>query len=416
MRAGLGGGNLSQPGLPMRLIQGLTLLLPWVVVPGVANPYLEPRSLLLTLGLWGIVWWGLTQTPHTTLVLANPWLPWLGFYVIASNAFIFQWRYLQRTASDTVIIQNSYVWEPTVGFSIALLAAYIMATRFLQTMVAVQHLTQWFTLSLLLTCLYGLGQWVGLDQFYVQGTSGGVMGHLWSGLRGSFGNPEHFGLYLALLCPLLLLFAGRKSLMVFALLMGVLYLTYSKGSWLIAAITLSTYGFLRGWTQTTRWWRVALVAVTGIGLVCLGYGVFSLAVGDERVTLWQTVWGFLDAKQPGGSVKAVASWTGRGLGSFALLMSRQPDEWLRQTTWAHNEWLQGLMQLGVIGVLLVGGVVAWTTRRAWQRAQTSLIDQGWLSVWMGWLASSVIYPVAHWPHLIWIGLCAWSVFERGEGV
>ena len=393
----------------MRVLQLLILVLPWVAWPNAADPYLAPKAVALQFGLWLLVGWAWEVAPAQSWSFAprNPYRRWLMAYVLLMGLLHFHLRFLPRTLTDTQVVYNVYTWLPTLAVLVALAAIGALSRVYCATAVATQLVTQWWCLAGGLAACYALGQWAGLDQWYLEAAP--KSGKVWQRLSGSFGNPEYLSLYLAYLLPLYGLFKARRYLIFFLLSLVVLAYNRNYGAWMIAAIGMGSYGLARYRASHADWtvWGLASLAPLSFLVLWAWHPTFFLL--DERVALWQHGWSLLQAYTSEGLPRIIESWTGRGLGAWEVL--HQTGPWL----WAHAEWLQGLVELGVIGMGLVAAMTLWTTQRAWQSARTSLLGAGWFGVWMAWLASSMIYPSAHWAHTAWVGLCAWGVVER-EGV
>lgn len=389
----------------MRIVWALIFILPWVALPGSASPYLEAKELALCAGLWALVLWSLFQATPVQFSHRRSLMGWLALYVVGLGLWHFSWAYLQRTPGQQHVVYNVYTWLPTIHVVLALLAVRVLSCSTLRSTVAAQVATQWWGLSMALTAGYALLQGLGLDQFYVQGSAG----HYYRALRGSFGNPEYLGLYLALLLPLTLLFRPKRYLVYGGLALLVVVLTRAKGTWLIAGVTLMSFAVLRWWPSASTRRRGLLLVGVGVLVGSGGWLALQLSVGDQRALWWADAWHLLlDHQGTQGQQRLVPSWTGYGLGAIGLLWSKTA------TTWVHNEWLQALVEIGVLGTGLCLALAVQITRRAWQRAQTSLLDAGWGAVWIGWLVSSVLFPSAHWAQTVWIGLCAWAVIDREE--
>lgn len=388
----------------MWIVLALIMIVPWFVAPGSPNPYHEAKELLLVGGCWALVLWSLLKSPLPISPPRNPWTIWLSLFLAGIGVAHFQWPYLHRSLDARTVTYNVYTWLPTVNLLLACLAAHLLSTSVLRPPLTTQRMTQWWCLSAALSAGYALLQTVGLDQWYVPTATG----HLWGRVTGSFGNPEALALYLGMLLPLCLPFKSKRYVAFFALMVVAMWCTRCKGAWLIGAIGVSAY--LVAW----RWYaapdRVARTVLILLGACAIGAGVVSvihLAAGDQRHTFWSWAWQLLQ-DQTGSTFRRVPSFTGYGLGAFTLLMQK------RQLLWAHNEWLQALVELGVIGTGLLMAAVGWAYREAWRKSRWSLLDAAWFGVLSAWLASTVVFPTAHWPHTAFIGLCAFGVSQREE--
>ena len=388
----------------MLLLALLTFALPWVVTWGTANPYLEAKELLLLTGGWGLILWTLLGRPSLpSMGLRNPWLKGLGLFVLLTGVAHFQWAYLWRTPTQQQVVYNFYTWLPTLHVLMALLLLRTLALHWFLSPRNVIQLTEWLCLSGVLVAAYAIGQALGLDQWYVNDAA---IGNTWHGrVYAGFGNPSYLAIYLASLCPLYLLFKLRRYLAYLLIVLIALALTQVRYAWGLAGIGLLGYGLSRSWQAWQPWKRGVILSLTIIGLgFWLSYA-WGWAKGDERWVIWQQAWELVRV-QTGSGATRVDAWTGRGLGAYELVST---------FGWAHNEWLQALVELGVIGTGLWLGAVVWTTRRAWQQATQSLLDAGWFGVWLSLLAASLLHFPFHLAPLIWTGLCAWAIIERDQG-
>ena len=382
----------------------LTFALPWVVTIGTANPYLEAKELLLVAGGWGLILWtAFCQPVLPSQGIRNPFLGWIVLYAVGVAIVHFQWVYLWRTLQQEQIIYNVYTWLPTVSFLMAFLLLRTLALQWFQHPPHLRQLTQWMCLSAALVACYAIGQALHLDQWFVNDVA---IGNTWKrGIHAGFGNPSYLAIYLAAVSPLCLLFKSKRYLAYFVLILIGLYLTQVRYAWVLAGIGVGSYLVSRWWVSWTRLQRFVVLAVLLAVGIAVGRLAWGWTQGDERWMIWQQSWQLLISTD----TARVDSWTGRGLGAYELLVRKTPFGW------AHNEWLQGLIEFGVIGTGLLLGAVGWATKRAWYQATHSLIDASWFGVWMALLVASVIHFPFHLPPIIWVGLCAWAVIERDQG-
>lgn len=396
-------GSVFPTESAMRLLQAMILLIPWVFNPTAANPYLEQKELALTVGMFAIVLWAVFAMPLPYSEPTNPYLLWLALYLAALGFLTFHWRYISRTLEQQQVVYNVHAWLPTVSTLMALMAVRLLSMQYFRTFAAVQVTTQWWCLSSALSAGYAVLQSLGLDQWYTQpGINRETW--VWQHITGSFGNPEYLALYLAMLLPLFLMFQAKKYLVWFALCVAVITLTQVRGAWLIAAVSLCAYAAARVRRRFPLFLLIGSVILIPAGF----FLIRNLALLDERIEIWKAAWNLLTNVGPDGVPRIVQSWTGRGLGSVSLLWRNTP--W----AWVHNEWLQAMVELGVLGAGLLLAAVTHVTIRAWRRASESELDSGWFAVWIAFLTASVIFPVAHWAHTAWVGICAWAILERKE--
>ena len=385
----------------MWLVALLTFALPWVITPGTPNPFLEGKELLLTFGGWALVCWtSLRQPSLPSAGLRNPFLPWLALFLLAMGCLHFHWRCLWRTVSQTQVVYNVYTWLPTLSVIMALLLLRTLALHWFRHPPHLLQLTQWLCLSGALVSCYAIGQALGLDEWFAQDVA---TGNTWQGVYAGLGNPSYLAIYLAAIFPLCWLFKPRCYLLYGLMMLVAIWLTHVPYAWGLVGIGMAGYGVSRWWNVLHRWHRIALLIIL-LELIWLNVPtITSWAQGDERWSIWAQSWVLTQTT----TQKVVESWTGRGLGAYGLVMPSQ--------AWAHNEWLQALIELGVIGTGLFGLAIGWATRTAWRQAKTSLIDAGWFGTWLVLLVSSVIHFPFHIAPIIWVGLCAWAVIERDQG-
>jgi O-antigen ligase len=233
--------------------------------------------------------------------------------------------------------------------------------------------------------LVGVGQWLA-GALVPAGSVGRAMGVYYS--------PNHMALYLERILPLPLALAlcgwnapgsmgiwrspsssagrwRRVACMVTIVLAAGLYLTYSRGAWLLAVpVALSILGGLC-WRQW-RWWTAASVAI-GLALALWGvlHGRAASSLAEEiRIPVWQSAVAMI-ADRP---------WRGVGLDGFQFVYPR----YMRAEAWAepllyhpHNVWLDAAVRLGLPGTavfLALVGSCLWGIGRplprasAWQQA------------------------------------------------
>lgn len=379
----------------------LTWGLPWVAVAGVENPYIEPKLLLWTLVGWGLVLWRFFRLPPSPVGWRNPWMVWLIGWAVGQSCWKFQWLFLHRSPGQSEVIYNHYAWLACLTVILASLMAYVLTTAYFLSDDAIVRTTQWFCWGAGLVAIYGLFQFIGWDQFYVSAPDGKHGNPVHAG----FGNPGYVVLYLAVLMPLCFVFAHPKYLWLALLTISVFVVspTTSGYPWAVAGIGIVSSLMARWWRRLTSW-RLGLVLMGAVSLASwLVFFAWQHLQVDQRLSIWTTAL----TKLRSDASYVMHPFTGYGLESFSLFMR---DSSLR---WAHNEWIQMLVELGVIGTVLLAGLVWWTTRMGWRIAQQSVMASGWFGVWIAWIVVSVIHFPGHIPPMAWVGLCAFAILERG---
>ena len=196
-------------------------------------------------------------------------------------------------------------------------------------------------------CLYSLVQALNLDEF-MDPLATDYDRSTWykaDYLVGTLGNPSHLAGYLGICLPLFYIREGKRWF-----ILGCL-------AWLIIALSGSTSGLITGISSTAffavfRRMKVFVPVIVGIAFFSViflfrGYDFRNAVIQytnlSGRIEVWKTV-GDTWRKKP---------LLGHGLGYMRFM--RLVDK--TKTTWshAHNEYLQGLLELGLIGV----GLVLW---------------------------------------------------------
>jgi O-antigen ligase len=225
-----------------------------------------------------------------------------------------------------------------------------------------------------------IGAWLGSAAIVtgvgvVQGFTGawvpaGSVGRV----TGVYYSPNHLALYLERVWPLTLVAAiglgSRKSwrrvAVGLAFVMGaILFLTYSRGAWLLGVPTAL---LVVGWAYRgrLRWWMAAGMAL-GVVLmasnVLLGRMATSAGLLDIRVPVWVSTWRMI-LDHP---------WMGVGLAGFRFVYPR----YMYLSAWSepvlyhpHNMWLDAAVRSGLPGMVFFGALVCLSTvsLARWARA------------------------------------------------
>lgn len=219
---------------------------------------------------------------------------------------------------------------------------FFMAATRQWTAGMLQRLLRWIAWSGVILVGYGLLQYVGFDQFYrsmdVSATSDVLMGTL--------GNPTHFGTHLALLLPVFLWQPSRWWLFIAMLSTGLIVLTRSTSA------VVCGYLVWIGWSllEQKPWWMVGGLGVGGTLLIGWLIRSDSSWVNPEgRLSMWSYLWQrYLDGE---GKQQIL----GAGLGRIFNDATRNLPGWPAGWRHAHCEYLQVLIEQGVVGF----GVVLW---------------------------------------------------------
>ena len=197
--------------------------------------------------------------------------------------------------------------------------------------------------------LYGVCQHLNLDQFFhdLDATVSRDQ------VQGTLGNPNHYGVFLAMSLPLFLSQPERwwKGLVVIALFL--MSTTSSAGVWLSGSV-----GWLWWtWAQAPRWRWGLLILLIGGGTLSLLLNAPEVLNPHGRLVTWRIMWPLL-MKQP---------ITGFGPG-FMMEASRgitDPAHPLYGWRHLHCEPYQVWLEQGLIGLGLASWVVGSALQRAW---------------------------------------------------
>ena len=158
-------------------------------------------------------------------------------------------------------------------------------------------------------------------------------------------------------------FVVVAALWVAAALLCLLF-TYSKGGWVSFAVGTGLFCVLLGKGLVRRHWRLAVGLAAGAALAVgalfaarvVRVQVFRDAVGsmDVRLGYWRGGWAMAKAHLA----------TGVGLGTFGSHYPRYRWPQARATQQAHNDYLQVLAELGIVGLAAFVWLWASLLRRA----------------------------------------------------
>lgn len=189
---------------------------------------------------------------------------------------------------------------------------------------------------------------------------------------GTFVNPNHLAGFLSLILPLAIsqVFVGRggallKVLYTYASLMmlGAVGVTMSRGGWMAVGVGLVS---LLGWLAWRRWELRIPVAITAAVLLLGGWNFLersekararienvnrdgNIDSGQGRGVIWGPAWAMWKDH----------AWLGVGPGQFDVRFPQYRGP-RNQTSpvWVHNDYLNLLVDYGVVGAVLAAAVLA----------------------------------------------------------
>lgn len=229
----------------------------------------------------------------------------------------------------------------------------ILEPALLYFLAKAQHATPLLTgwlVSGLLAAAIGIGQWA-LGKWVPIGEVGRV--------SGPFFSPNHLALYLERILALALVYAlcstrHRRWLWGAVLVLSAaLYLTYSRGAWLLAipatliAIAWLCRRHLKGWM-----FAAGLAGLTLVWIALIGGRAQGPVWQEIRLPVWQSTLAMI-ADHP---------W-GVGLDGFQFVYPRymRPEAWTEPLLYhPHNMWLDAAVRLGAPGLIVFALLVGTT--------------------------------------------------------
>lgn len=201
-------------------------------------------------------------------------------------------------------------------------------------------------------------QALGADPVFRPVTYGGELAAGGAPAIGWFSNPMDTALFLALSLPALA-----------ALSPWLLLITG------LALLSLGSTAGLVGLGVTALWWAPGWRWRAGLAVALLVIATWFLMVRDpqglgRRPMIWRHTVSLI-------ALRPVVGWGPNALGHRIHLWRSLPGRVVGQERWNHvfSEWLQGALELGLIGPALAAGYVlslGWRLRRRWADAQEAL--------------------------------------------
>lgn len=248
---------------------------------------------------------------------------------------------------------------------------------------------QHWRIAIFVLGLAGAGATLGVLQFSGANFDNPLINTITGGVAGNFANRNHFAVFLAIGSVLALAWAFRdetppwKAAAAFGLIVFFILMILATGSRSgvvvgLAGILLSFLAVRRRAVQhfqaVPR--KIAVSVITGaiavlIGVIWLSVGLDRAASVDRatilagevdlRLQFWPIIWDMSQFYLP----------VGTGFGTFdPLFRISEPDDMLilHYVNLAHNDWLQILLEGGVMGLVVLAAALLWfglRSLRAW---------------------------------------------------
>jgi len=263
------------------------------------------------------------------------------------------------------------------------------------------RICEYWTCAVLISSVYGLVQFFGLDPV---GWGHSSQGRIWSTL----GNPNFFGAFLAMSIPLVLHFwiiSHKKWEKILALVSGVLavaclWFTYSRAAWVSTGIAFIIYFILIG-RQSRRKLLVPVIvtlAVTGVFALSNPHQVRNFATRFASIFQIEEVDIQSRLSEYRSSLRIVKEYPllGTGLDTHSVVFRQYMEPGYEKVTaglaqpgYAHNEFVQLAATTGLVGLtgyIFLLGMIIVTLVRAWRNAGKNSEAR----IWVVALASALL--------------------------
>lgn len=368
--------------------------------------YVSEGLLWLAAGVW---WWTSVRPAGRFLVGVKKWplFVWLVFFLYLGIGAVW-------SAAPLVTLQIlRFVFD---GF----LAFWLIRTADESAKPAL-----WFGLGMIVVALIGIGQfllqkigasvWLGIGSHLVAapGTSVVVTADGARVLRayGTFSHPNIFGGYLALalvawstLKPAAKIIWRIFYWVGFIILVAALFMTFSRSAWLVTllvsfvALVLSFKKI--GWRPSRK------IIAAGVLIFVILSAVFSTLVftrvaitSSHEITSLTERWDGIAAAQ---KLWRMQPLTGVGLGAYtAAAIKAEPGQtgWVYQPV--HMIWWLLLVEIGVVGIVLLGVALTITFWKSWRLHFWPLI---FVTLGILIIGSVDHYLISLYAGWIWLGL------------
>ncbi|MBI4386874.1 MAG: tetratricopeptide repeat protein [Elusimicrobia bacterium] len=305
------------------------------------------------LGLWisRLLEEGKLAFSKSDMVCLAPFLAYMGYGIFSFVVAPYHW-----SSTDFFIRRTMYM-------SVALIVIQEFDASAVARMIRLLIWAAWVAVG------YGLWQWFD-HAFFPTGVGRGIDPFVWRGAFGdrvfsTYGNPNFLGDFLVIMIPVLATqYAKLRKFRLLVLSTGnlfVLFLTYTKGAWIGATISVILLGgtylyFFRKETLRRHWMRIAaamgtLALITSIAIAVKLRSSFTSV--NFRLFTWEATWEMI----------MTHPLRGTGIGSFWVIYPafRRPPifhiegKHNTETDHAEDEYLEVLFDEGIVGF----GIFIW---------------------------------------------------------
>ena len=372
------------------LVVGLVIL-PWVFIPlqGIADPFRIPQATFLNLIFMGLICFsffrGLKFNYHNKYL--SLFVTWVFITIFFNWHLPFTLTFNNRQAINIVTL------APTIHFILGLWALQVMLSYFERE--DFQKIAKAICFSAVLITLFGIMQIIGLDPF------GKIASYNhWNHFSGCLDNPNIVGNYLCLSLPLFFAMKEKKYLWGGLLvLMGVI-LTQATLAIICSVIGISFY--------TLFVYRKSIVVKSAVVVLMLVFTLFCFA----NKSFLKIDTGFslrIENWKKAVEIIKINPVFGQGLGRWRSFEVTDSTE--TKVNVLHNDWLERVVEVGVLGVVLLFLIVVRAFRNFDYRRAGVLEFSYLTSFLMFLLLMCGSFPVEIAPTVL-LGLIVYSGVEK----
>lgn len=293
---------------------------------------------------------------------------------------------------------SGFVILPYFNFLLAIIFYWIV-TRHIRKE-DIYRLAKYFSIVLLVICIFAILQRLNLDQFY----KSVYVDQDWDYVVGTIGNPLHFGHFLVLTMLLLFLLEKRVYSLGLCLLLFIIYLTGTTSSMVIALGLLMFYLFFH------RLYSIRVIVFSSIVLgvlIFLYFNTHSLSAMLEdggRFENWKEFY-------PHFQLRPI---TGRGLGAVNNLAETYKittDSGRLIFRHMHNEFYHFAIETGLISI----GIILWGIIDYFRKFCVAVKDKVtvcMVTMFIGFLLCCLVgFPAHLWVLAVW-GILGYAYIYR----
>ncbi len=291
----------------------------------------------------------------------NPWFPAILIYLMVSYPFAPPPVELIKAN-----VPNLWAWKPTLAITIFMLMILTISSLHLRLRDR-RLMLSIMTWAGVVMSGYVFMQFFGVDQFCIQKPD-----WYWPNrIGGTMGNRTVVSPFIAMVIPLAIYLRRWWQAVIMFIAVAMCHGQMAVGAMVVSLLfLLGTRGRRRAMVTAGVLVVMSLTLVIGYAFSERGRGFID---DSGRFPAWKAT--LEDWRQPSPeSAPYSHALTGLGVGSFSYVFHQQHDgEFNKPFRHAHNEYLQVLYEMGIIGLVLMLGAMVWVFKK----------NFSWRDVWYG---------------------------------